>query len=268
MHGVWGLSVHHYAWNKSKTQGDDVNFDSYDWYELCGVADRIEGILLDHWAVLGEFDQDHKVKLVVDEYGPWYHTPTAISDVSLFSQQGTMRDAVVTGFTLDTFNRHADKVSMAACAQLINNINAVFAAQGDKFITTTVFNVFEMYAAHQGGTALRTEFSAPEARYEHEGKPGVFWGLKGSASLKGKTLTLTAVNPDVSQPRETEIVLRGAKAASATAIVLAASDIHAHNTFDHPDQVTTRSAEVGLHPNSLSFTFPPASVVKIEVQLS
>ena len=208
------------------------------------------------------------MKLVVDEYGPWYHTPTAISDVSLFSQQGTMRDAVVTGFTLDTFNRHADKVSMAACAQLINNINAVFAAQGDKFITTTVFNVFEMYAAHQGGTALRTEFSAPEARYEHEGKPGVFWGLKGSASLKGKTLTLTAVNPDVSQPRETEIVLRGAKAASATAIVLAASDIHAHNTFDHPDQVTTRSAEVGLHPNSLSFTFPPASVVKIEVQLS
>ena len=268
MHGVWGLSVHHYSGTKSKLHGDDVNFDSYDWYELCGAADGMEGILLDHWATLGEFDTDHKVKLVVDEYGPWDHSPTGISDVSLFSQQGTMRDAVATGLTLDTFNRHADKVSMAACAQLINNINALFAAQGDKFITTTVFNVFEMYTAHQGGTALRTEFSAPEARYEHEGKPGTFWGLKGSASLKEKTLTLTAVNPDVSQPRETEIVLRGAKAASATATILAASNIHAHNTFDHPDQVKTRSADVSLHSNSLSFTFPPASVVKIEVQLS
>jgi alpha-N-arabinofuranosidase len=157
---------------------------------------------------------------------------------------------------------------MAACAQLINNINALFAAQGDKFITTTVFNVFEMYAAHQGGTALRAEFSAPEAHYEHNGKSSVFWGLKGSASLKEKTLTLTAVNPDISQPRETKIILRGAKAASATATILAANDIHAHNTFGHPDQVKTRVAEVGLQPNSLSFTFPLASVVKIEVQLS
>jgi alpha-N-arabinofuranosidase len=268
MSDVWGLSVHHYAWNKSKTKGDDINFDAFDWYELCGQADRMEGILLDHWSVLGEFDPDRKVKLVVDEYGPWYHSPAGISDVSLYSQQGTMRDAVVTAFTLDTFNRHADKVSMAACAQLVNNINALFVAQGDKFITTPVFNVFEMYAAHQGGSALRTEFSAPEARYSHDGKPASFWGLKGSASLKGKTLTLTAVNPDISQPRETEIVLRGAKGVSAKAYVLANSDIHAHNTFDQPDQVKTRTAEVSLRPGSLSFTFPPASVVKIEVQLS
>jgi alpha-N-arabinofuranosidase len=268
MHGVWGLSVHHYSWNKSKTKGDDLNFDSFDWYELCSVADRMEGILLDHWSVLGEFDPDHKVKLVVDEYGPWYHTPTGISDVSLFSQQITMRDAVVTGLTLDTFNRHADKVSMAACAQLVNCLNSLFLTHEDKFTTTPVFNVFEMYAAHQGGSALRAEFSSPEARYESDGKPASFWGLKGSASLKGKTLTLTAVNPDVSQPRETEIVMRGAKAIGASATVLAESDIHAHNTFDHPDQVKTRTAEVGLRPGSLSFTFPPASVVKIEVQLS
>ncbi len=267
MHGVWGLSVHHYSGNHSEVKGDDINFDSSDWYELCGAADRMEGILLDHWAVLGEFDPDHKVKLVVDEYGPWYHSPTGVSDAGIFSQQSTMRDAVVTGFTLDTFNRHADKVGMAACAQLVNCLDSLFLAHEDKFITTPVFNVFEMYAAHQEGTALRTEFSAPEARYESGGKPAGFWGLKGSASLKGKTMTLTAVNPDVSQPRETEIVLRGAKAVSATATVLGASDIHAHNTFDHPDQVTTSGAEVNLHSNSLSFTFPPASVVKIEVQL-
>ena len=179
-----------------------------------------------------------------------------------------MRDAVVTAFTLDTFNRHADKVSMAACAQLVNCLNSLFLTHEDKFITTPVFNVFEMYAAHQGGSALRTEFSASEARHDRDGKPASFWGLKGSASLKGKTLTLTAVNPDVSRPRETEIVLRGAKAVSAKAYVLAESDIHAHNTFDQPDQVKTRTAEVALRPNSLSFTFPPASVVKIEVQLS
>lgn len=275
MHGVWGLSVHHYAWNLSrgKTQdwdagkGDALNFDPVDWYELCKESERIEGIILDHWTALGEFDLDRKVKLVVDEYGPWYRPGTENAPEQLLGQQITVRDAVMTGLSLDTFNRNADKVGMAACAQLVNCLNSLFLTHGDKFAATPVFNVFEMYAAHQGGTAVRAEFSAPAVQYDRDGKPASFWGLKGSASLKGTTLTLTAVNPDVSQSRETEIVLRGAKSMSAKAWVVAESDIHAHNTLDQPDQVKTRSAEVTLRTGSLGFTFPPASVAKIEVQL-
>ncbi len=275
-HGVWGLSVHHYAWNLSrgKTQdwdagkGDALKFDPIDWYELCKESDRIEGIILDHWTALGEFDVEHKVKLVVDEYGPWYRPGTENAPEQLLGQMVTVRDAVMTALTLDIFNRHADKVGMAACAQLINNLNALFFSHGDQFTTTPNFNVFEMYAAHQGGMAVRAEFSAPEARWDRDGKPASFWGLKGSASLKGKTLTLTAVNPDVSQPREAEIVLRGARAASAKAWVVGDSDIHAHNSLGQPEQVKTRAAEVSVRPGALSFTFPAASVVKIEVQLS
>jgi alpha-N-arabinofuranosidase len=276
MRGVWGLSIHHYAWNLSrgKTQdwdagkGDSLKFDPIDWYELARESDRMEGIILDHWTALGEFDLDHKVKLVVDEYGPWYRPGTENSPEQLLGQQITVRDAVMTGLSLDTFNRHADKVGMAACAQLINCLNSLFLSHGDQFTTTPVFNVFELYAAHQGGTAVRAEFASPEVRYDRDGIPASFWGLKGSASLKGKTLTLTAVNPDVSQPRETEIVLRGAKAASAKAWVVGDSDIHAHNVLGQPEQVKTRSAEVDLRSNSLFFTFPAASVVKIEVELS
>jgi alpha-N-arabinofuranosidase len=276
MHGVWGLSVHHYATNLSrgKTQdwdlekGDALKFDPIDWYELCKESDRIEGVILDHWTALGEFDLDRKVKLVVDEYGPWYKPGTENGPEQLLGQQITVRDAVMTGMSLDIFNRNADKVGMAACAQLVNCLNSLFLSREDKFATTPVFNVFEMYAAHQGGTAVRAEFSAPAVRYDRDGKPASFWGLKGSASLKGKTLTLTAVNPDVSQPRETEIVLRGAKAVSAKAWVVAETDMHAHNTLEQPDQVKTHTAEVSLRPGALSFTFPPASVVKIEVQLS
>jgi alpha-N-arabinofuranosidase len=275
-HGVWGLSVHHYAWNLSRGKttdfvegkGDALQFDSVDWYELCNETARIENVILDHWTALGEFDLGHKVKLVLDEYGPWYRPGTENAPEQLLGQQITVRDAVMTGLSLDTFNRHADKVGMAACAQLVNCLNSLFLTRGDKFATTPVFNVFEMYAAHQGGMALRTEFSSPEVRYDRDGKPASFAGMKGSASLKGKTLTLTAVNTDVSQPREAEIVLRGANPASAKAWLVAESDIHAHNTLEQPDQVKTRTAEVVLHGSSLHFTFPPASVAKIEVQLS
>ena len=275
-HGVWGLSVHHYATNLSRgktedwfaEKGDALKFDPIDWYELCRETDRMERIILDHWTALGEFDLARKIRLVVDEYGPWYKPGTENAPEQLLGQMITVRDAVMTGLTLDTFNRHADKVGMAACAQLVNCLNSLFLARGDKFATTPVFNVFEMYAAHQGGTAVRAEFSAPEVRYDRDGKPATFWGLKGSASLKDKTLTLTAVNPDVSQPREAEIVLRGASAAEAKAWMVAESDIHAHNTLDQPDQVRTHTADVTLRSGSLVFTFPPASVVKIEVKLS
>jgi alpha-N-arabinofuranosidase len=275
-HGVWGLSVHHYAWNLSrgKTEdwdagkGDALKFEPIDWYELARETDRMEGIINDHWTALGEFDLGHNVKLVVDEYGPWYRPGTENAPEQLLGQMITVRDAVMTAISLDTFNRNADKVGMAACAQLVNNLNALFLTHGDKFAVTPNFYVFEMYAAHQGATAVRAEFSSPEVRYDRDGKPASFWGLKGSASLKEKTLTLTAVNPDVSQARETEIVLRGASAVSAKAWIVGDSDIHAHNTFDEPERVKTRIAEVAVRAGALTFTFPPASVVKIEVQLS
>lgn len=275
-HGVWGLSVHHYATNLSRgktndwfaEKGDALKFEPIDWYELCRETDRMEKIILDHWTALGEYDLGRTIKLVVDEYGPWYKPGTEYSPEQLLGQMITVRDAVMTAISLDTFNRNADKVSMAACAQLVNNLNALFLTHGEKFTTTPNFYVFEMYAAHQGGTAVRAEFSAPEVRYDRDGKPATFWGLKGSASVKGKTLTLTATNPDVSQAREAQIVLRGAKAASAKAWMVAESDIHAHNTFDEPERVKTRNADVTVRADSLSFAFPPASVVKIEVELS
>ena len=274
--GVWGLSIHHYAWNLSRGKtndwdagkGDALKFDPIDWYELCRETDRIENVIMDHWTALSEFDVAHKVKLVVDEYGPWYKPGTENSPEQILGQMITVRDAVMTAISLDIFNRNAEKVGMAACAQLVNCLNSLFLSLGDKFATTPVYNVFEMYAAHQGATAVRAEFSSPAARWDRDGKQAAFWGLKGSASKKGNTLTLTAVNPDVSQPREAVIMLRGAKAASAKAWVIAENDIHAHNTLNQPDVVKTRSAEVKLQPGGLSFSFPPASVSKIEVELS
>ncbi|HWA95759.1 MAG TPA: alpha-L-arabinofuranosidase C-terminal domain-containing protein [Terracidiphilus sp.] len=276
MHGVWGLSVHHYAWNLSrgKTQdwnegkGDALQFDAVDWYELARETDRMEHIINDHWTALGEYDLDRKVRLVVDEYGPWYRPGTEFSPEQLLGQQITVRDAVMTAISLDIFNRNADKVGMAACAQLINNLNALFFSQGEKFITTPNFNVFELYAAHQGATSVRTEFSSPEVRYDRDGKQATFWGLKGSASTKDKSLTLTVVNPDVNQPREAEIVLRGAKAASAKARYVTDKDIHAHNTFEDPDHVKTSTAEVKVNGNRLSFNFPAASVSRIAIELA
>jgi alpha-N-arabinofuranosidase len=271
-----GWSIHHYASNLSRGKttdwilgkGDALKFDAVDWYELMRECNRIEQIMSDQWAIMGQYDVDHHVKLVVDEYGPWYREGTEVDPTHLFGQQVTVRDALATALTLDTFNRNAEKVSMATCAQLINNINALFLCHEDRFFVTPNFYVFEMYASHQGGQSLRTDFSAPDVHYDRDGKPASFWGLKGSASRKANVVTLTMVNPSLAGPSETQIALRGVTVSSATGTVLASSDMHAHNTFDQPDNVKSAPLNVNVANGLIHATIPAASVTKLQITLA
>jgi alpha-N-arabinofuranosidase len=275
-HKISGWSVHYYAWNLSRgkstdwvdAKGDALQFDIADWYELFQQGFQIEKIIEDQWAAIGEYDEHHEIKLVIDEYGPWYRKGTEVSPEAIISQQVTLRDALFTAFTLDIFNRHADKVSMAACAQLINCLNSLFLAHEDKFVVTPNFYVFDMYSAHQGGQSLRAEFSSPQVVYMRDGKAAGFWGLNGSASVKGKTLTLTVVNADASSPREAQIILRGASVSDAKAKILSGPDIHAHNTFEHSQIMGPSSSVVEYAGSSLHFTFPAASVTGLTATLA
>ncbi|GAC1655621.1 MAG: alpha-L-arabinofuranosidase C-terminal domain-containing protein [Acidobacteriaceae bacterium] len=273
----WGWSIHHYAENLGmgkeedwiKRKGDAVQFDEGQYWELLREADRMEGIVTGHWNAIGAFDKEHRVKLVVDEYGPWYKPGSEVDPSHLLGQQVTVRDAIVTALTLDTFNRHAEKVGAAACAQLINCLNSLFLAHGDRFVKTPNFDVFQMYAAHQGATAVRAEFSAPQASWERMGKTASFWGLKGSASVNGKQATITVVNPHLTQARETVIAVRGGNVGSVKATVLADQDIHAHNTFEQAERVRAKAGQGGrVEGNEVRFTFPPASVTQVVVGLA
>jgi alpha-N-arabinofuranosidase len=276
LHNIWGLSLHYYSWNLSRGRtndweegkGDAVKFEPVDWYELMRQGDKLEEYIHGHWNVLNEFDPKKRIKLVVDEWGPWYKPGSEIAPTHLLGQMITLRDAVMSAATLDIFNRNPDKVGMANCAQLINNLNCLFFADGDRFTKTPVYHVFEMYAPHQGAQAIRTEFFSPSISYDRDGQQASFWGLKGSASLRDKNLTISVVNPDVSQPREAEIHLRGAEASSGEARILATQDIHAHNTFEQPDAVKSRTESWSPSGSTVKFTFPPASVTVLQLKLA
>ena len=115
---------------------------------------------------------------------------------------------------------------------------------------------------------MRAVFSSPSVSYTRDDQPASFWGLQGSASIKDKDLTITVVNPDVSQPREAEIVLRAAEVKSGTVTVLTDTDIHAHNTFENPDAVHPRSQALTATGSSIRHTFPAASVTLIQAKLA
>jgi alpha-N-arabinofuranosidase len=155
---------------------------------------------------------------------------------------------------------------MANAAQMINNIHTSFLAAEEKFTVTPVFHVFDLYAAHQGNTAVRTVFSAPNVT--DPAAKGLF-GLAGSCSMRDKRLVLTVTNPDVQNAQETQIAIAGgARVSNARATVLTASDVHARNTFDQPDAVKPAPAASVTAASPLIYNFAPASVTRLELDLA
>jgi alpha-L-arabinofuranosidase len=276
LRSIYGIALHYYTWNLSrgatrdwvKGKGDALQFDAVDWYELMREGDVMESLIKGHWQIMAEADPEHAVKLVVDEWGPWYRPGSEATPGDQLEQMPTLRDAVLSGLTLDIFNRHPEKVAMANCAQLINCLNSLYLAHEERFCVTPVGHVFAMYAAHQGGLGLRTIFSGPNVNYDRDGKPASFWGLNGSASLQGKTLILTVVNPDVKSHREAEIAVRGTIMQSGSVTTLTHSDIHAHNTFEQRGAVTPQTRTLEKSGRTLTYTFPPASVSRFTLSLA
>ena len=272
---LWGLSLHHYSWNASGGRTTDwvagkrdaLRFDAEQYYDILRQADEMESMIAEQWTVMAESDPRHHTRLVVDEWGSWYAPGTEPFAEALLGQQNTMRDAVLAGLTLDIFNRHADKVAMAAVSQLVNCLQSLFLAHEDKFCVTPTYHVFDLYSPHQGGRSVRTVVSAPETGYQRNGNVASFRGLNGSASVNGSRLTLTVTNPSLDQAREAEIAIRGGTPRSAAAMVLAESDVHAHNSFEAPRAVEPRPAAVTVRGSGTVFQFPPASVTRLTFTL-
>lgn len=272
---LWGWALHHYSWNVSggrttgwrEGKGDALRFDPEQHYELLAEADKMESLVTDHWRAMGETDAQHRVKLVVDEWGAWHRPGTEPFSEALLGQQNTMRDAILAGQTLDTFQRHADKVGMANVAQLVNCLQSLFLAHEDRLCLTPTYHVFDMYAAHQGAQAVRAVFSAPRVSYTRNGQAASLFGLNGSASLKDRRLVVTATNPSLDTPREAEVAVRAGTVRAVRATELAASDVHAHNTFESPSAVEPKARAVEGSGSSFVYRFPPASVTRLGIEL-
>lgn len=272
---LWGWGLHHYSWNVSGGRSDDwfagkgdaLQFGAEQHYELLAEADKMESFIERHWDVMGETDAAHRTRLVVDEWGAWHKAGTEPFPEALLGQQNTMRDALLAGLTLDTFVRHADKVAMANVAQLVNCLQALFLAHEERFCVTPTYHVFALHGAHRGGQSLRTLVSAPRVAYSRNGQPASLRGLSGAASLRERELVVTVTNPSLEAPCETEIVLRGARARSARATVLTASDVHAHNSFESPRAVVPADAPAAARGGDLVHRFPPASVTRLTIEL-
>jgi alpha-N-arabinofuranosidase len=170
--------------------------------------------------------------------------------------------------TLDTFNRHAEKVDMANVAQLVNNLHSLFLADGDRFVATPSFHVFAMYRPHHNARSVRLDVQTPDVAFQTGGHAERIFRVAGSASRSdGRNLTLTLVHTHAGEPAEVAIRLRDGSAASVRKTTLTHKELNAHNTFEHRIVVVPANESTDLRGEELRIVLAPASVTRLDVSL-
>ena len=257
---VDGLSVHYYTDFRNSPE-KVATFEAAGWYDVIREGARIETVIEKHWEAMAPFDPQHHTKLVIDEWGVWYKPGEEISPRYLLSQPMTLRDALHTAVTFDTFNRHADKIAMANVAQTINCIHSLFLAEGDRFARTPCYHVFAMYRPHMGASLVPMKIACDDLKL-----PSLI-GLSGSASLREKSLFTTLTNPSLDASISARIQITGGTVAEVRGTVLTHPDMTARNTFAQPDVVHPAPLAATLRNGLIAVSLPPRAVASLEVRL-
>ena len=178
-------------------------------------------------------------------------------------QQNTLRDALTAAVNLDLFQAHADRVSMANIAQMINVLQAMILTDKEKMVLTPTYHVFEMYKVHQGATLIPLEIKSPDYELESKSVPAVH--ATASQDKDGK-IHISLVNLDANHPAQISANVPSGSAVLA-ARILTADTLSAHNTFDKPDAVKPAKFDhAKIDGDKLVADLPSKSIVVIELQ--
>jgi alpha-N-arabinofuranosidase len=260
-----GLSLHYYTPDGPyRLQHSATQFGEREWIDILKTSTLMDELIKNHATIMDRHDPEKRVELIVDEWGTWFRVEPGTHPRFLY-QQNSMRDALVAALTLNIFNQHCDRVTMANIAQTINVLQALILTEagGDRLVLTPTYHIFEMYKVHQDAIMLPLDLSCEEYAYDDYRMPGL--SASASKDASGRVhLSICNVNPHHSADVTCE--LRGMTLSAASARVLTAERMQDHNTFDTPEQVRpTEFAGATVHDNRVTITLPAKSVVVLEL---
>lgn len=259
-----GVSLHYYTvkgWNGSK--GSATKFDKADYLWSMGKCLEIEDVMKKHIAIMDKYDPQHKVGLMVDEWGTWWDQEPG-SHPGFLYQQNTMRDAFVAALSLNIFNKYTQRVKMANIAQVVNVLQAMILTDGPKMVLTPTYHVFNMYKEHMGATYLPLEIQCDSLISGIKKIP--FVSISASKNAKGLVhITLANVNPDKDQ--KIDIDLSGSIPTKLSGTILTAKSIDSYNTFDNQNVVApTEFKNAKITKTGVTLTIPAKAIISLELQ--
>ena len=263
---------------------DDVDFISCHAYyeELDGDTGSFlaSAVNMDHFiesvvatadAVGAELKSTKKINISFDEWNVWYitryHNVDKITDLTnwpvaprLLEDSYSVVDAVVVGNLLISLLKHADRVTSASLAQLVNVIAPIMTEPGGATWRQTTFFPFAITSRLAVGAALEVKLESDSYESATYGTVSTVDAVATHDASSGKT-AIFLVNRSQDAPTTVTIdVSHLGDVSIAETHTLADDDIYAANTLADQNRV-------GVHPNAsaaiadgkLTITLPPVS---------
>ncbi|MEU8892314.1 alpha-N-arabinofuranosidase [Streptomyces sp. NPDC048442] len=192
-----------------------------------------------------------QINLSFDEWNVWYQRRFAEESAAapldwpeaprLLEDSYTVTDAVVFGSLLIALLRHADRVTVACLAQLVNVIAPIMTEPGGPAWRQTTFFPFAQAARHGRGQVLDVRLDSPTYETKSYGEVP----LLHATAVRGEdgTVTVFAVNRSQTEPLPLEVALHGLELSEVVEhSALADEDPDARNTLADPERVAPHSA--------------------------
>ncbi|MGW4907262.1 arabinosylfuranosidase ArfA [Streptomyces sp. NPDC004270] len=210
-----------------------------------------------------------RINLSFDEWNVWYTSKWHAIENSdardwpeaprLLEDNYSVTDAVVFGSLLIALLRHADRVTVACLAQLVNVIAPIMTEPGGPAWRQTTFFPFAQASRYGRGQVLDVRVDSPTYDTKKYGETSLLHATAVRAD--DGTVTVFAVNRSRTEPLPLEIALSGLDLTAVTEhSVLADQDPDARNTLEEPERVTPHLAEgTALSEGTLTAVLEPLS---------
>ncbi len=259
LHLVDYIALHIYSGGGTS----DTEFADEDYYGLIAAIDVMDRNIARAAGLAKACDpQEHRIGLVLDEWGTWYKEATVPTGLC---QQNTMRDALFTAAGFHCFHRHADRLFMTNMAQTVNVLQALVLTQGPEMIVTPTYHVYEMFRPHRDGRLVACEVDGPTLSLPGGGERGAI-SASATRSEDGGGLFLSVVNLDLENAITATVRVVGeGEWRVAQVRRLAGQDIRSHNTFEEPEAVRPEAIRVESEAPLETMEFPARSVTTIRL---
>ena len=238
----------------------------------------IESVVATADAVGAERKSTKKINISFDEWNVWYisryNDVDKITDLEswpvaprLLEDSYSVLDAVVVGNLLISLLKHADRVTSASLAQLVNVIAPIMTEPGGATWRQTTFFPFAVTSRLAVGDALEVKLESDTYSTETYGDVCLVDAVATHESKSGKT-AIFLVNR--SQDAETTVTIDVSHLGGVSIVethTLADDDIYAKNTLDDQERVALRPNETAvIAGGTLTVTLPTVSWTAIALE--
>jgi alpha-N-arabinofuranosidase len=220
---------------------------------------------------------DKRVNISFDEWNVWYVdryqdeekltgldnwpvAPRLLEDVY------SVADAVVFGNLMISLLKHADRVTSASLAQLVNVIAPIMTEPGGPAWRQTTFFPFATTSRLATGSALEVKLESPEYDTAVYGTVPLIDAVATHDSATGRTAVFLVNRSQTDDATVTIDVDTLGDVRLVSAQTLSDADVNAKNTLEQPDRVALAdNGSAAVSGGAVTVTLPPVSWTAIEL---